>query len=350
MKLSIAAACATASLACTTLIADTRPDSHAPVGVMGDHTHQTGEIMLSYRYMHMEMQGNLDGTSSRSPEAIVSTEANRFANPPMQPPNLRVVPTKMTMQMHMLGAMYAPSDRVTLMGMVNYAEKEMQHVTFMGPMGTTRLGTFTTATSGIGDTSLAALIKVFDGNTSHWHITAGVSLPTGSIDETDSILTPMNTHPAARLPYPMQLGSGTYDVIAGLTYTDNHAAWGWGSQWRSVFRSGENDEDYTLGDEHRLSGWLSYRVAPLVSISGRLEYFDRGNIDGIDPLIVAPIQTADPDRQAAKRLDAAVGVNFVLPSEQQRIALELNAPIKQDLDGPQMETDWYASLGWQFTF
>lgn len=256
MKLSIAAACATASLACTTLFADTRPDSHAPVGAMGDHTHQTGEIMLSYRYMHMEMQGNLDGTSSRSPEAIVSTEANRFANPPMQPPNLRVVPTKMTMQMHMLGAMYAPSDRVTLMGMVNYAEKEMQHVTFMGPMGTTRLGTFTTATSGIGDTSLAALIKVFDGNTSHWHITAGVSLPTGSIDETDSILTPMNTHPAARLPYPMQLGSGTYDVIAGLTYTDNHAAWGWGSQWRSVFRSGENDEDYTLGDEHRLSGWL----------------------------------------------------------------------------------------------
>ena len=27
-----------------------RADSHAPSAVMGDHTHKTGEIMLSYRY------------------------------------------------------------------------------------------------------------------------------------------------------------------------------------------------------------------------------------------------------------------------------------------------------------
>jgi hypothetical protein len=26
-----------------------RPDSHAPIGVMGDHAHKTGEVMLSYR-------------------------------------------------------------------------------------------------------------------------------------------------------------------------------------------------------------------------------------------------------------------------------------------------------------
>ena len=35
--------------------------SHAPVGVMGDHHHKVGEWMLSYRYMAMEMEGNLDG-------------------------------------------------------------------------------------------------------------------------------------------------------------------------------------------------------------------------------------------------------------------------------------------------
>ncbi|MEL7333685.1 MAG: hypothetical protein AAFN12_15670 [Cyanobacteria bacterium J06560_2] len=29
-----------------------RPDSHAPIGVMGDHTHEKGEFMLSYRYMY----------------------------------------------------------------------------------------------------------------------------------------------------------------------------------------------------------------------------------------------------------------------------------------------------------
>lgn len=39
-----------------------RPDGHAPIGVMGDHTHKTGEWMFSYRYMQMHMDGNRDGT------------------------------------------------------------------------------------------------------------------------------------------------------------------------------------------------------------------------------------------------------------------------------------------------
>jgi hypothetical protein len=94
--------------------ANTRPDSHAPIGVMGDHIHEKGEWMLSFRTMTMSMQGNLQGTSSLSPEEIVQTQANGFAGMPMQPANLRVVPVKMTMQMQMLGVMYAPTDRVTL--------------------------------------------------------------------------------------------------------------------------------------------------------------------------------------------------------------------------------------------
>lgn len=38
----------------------------------------------------------------------------------------------MTMDMHMLGAMYAPTDRVTLMLMANYLEQNMAHVTYRG--------------------------------------------------------------------------------------------------------------------------------------------------------------------------------------------------------------------------
>lgn len=34
-----------------------RADGHAPIGVMGDHTHAAGEWMFSYRYMRMEMGG-----------------------------------------------------------------------------------------------------------------------------------------------------------------------------------------------------------------------------------------------------------------------------------------------------
>lgn len=39
------------------------PDDHAPLGVMGDHVHNAGEFMVSYRFSRMSMEGNRDGTS-----------------------------------------------------------------------------------------------------------------------------------------------------------------------------------------------------------------------------------------------------------------------------------------------
>jgi len=43
-----------------------RPDSHAPIGVMADHTHGKGEFMLSYRYMYMDMERNRSATQHRN--------------------------------------------------------------------------------------------------------------------------------------------------------------------------------------------------------------------------------------------------------------------------------------------
>jgi len=69
-----------------------RADSHAPIGVMGEHMHKKGEWMLSYRYMYMDMEGNRIGETEVSPEFIVANIA-RFN----VAGNLRVVPTAMTM-------------------------------------------------------------------------------------------------------------------------------------------------------------------------------------------------------------------------------------------------------------
>lgn len=347
MKFSLTAF-AVALLSYGTANADTRADSHAPINVMGDHLHHKGELMLSYRLMQMSMQGNRDGSSEVSSEQIVTTVANRFANPPMMPATLRVVPIEMTMTMHMFGLMYAPNDQITMMGMVNYVHKTMDHETFAGATGTNRLGTFSTDARGFGDISAAALIKLADDGRHRWHATAGISLPTGSIDKTDTILTPMNTQPTPRLPYPMQLGSGTYDFIGGVTYAGSIDRWGWGSQWRSIVRLGENDEQYTLGDDHHMTGWLSYLVRPSMSVSGRVAYYSRGNIEGIDLQIIAPVQTADPARQGIRRVDVGVGTNWVLPGERHRLSFEFIVPLSQSLDGPQLETDWQLTLGWQY--
>ena len=44
-----------------------RPDGHAPISVMGDHMHEMGEWMVSYRYMSMEMEGLIDGSILQLP-------------------------------------------------------------------------------------------------------------------------------------------------------------------------------------------------------------------------------------------------------------------------------------------
>ncbi len=112
--------------------------------------------MLSYRFMHMDMEGYRSGTNSLSPEQVAVTPNPCFGLPG-QPPDIRIVPTSMTMDMHMFGAMYAPHDRITLMAMLPYVTKQMDHITFAGMAGTVRLGTFNTQSEGHGDLKISAL-------------------------------------------------------------------------------------------------------------------------------------------------------------------------------------------------
>ena len=167
--------------------------THAPIGVMGDHTHNLGEWMFSYRYMDMSMDGLRRGTNDlTTPEALQ---------------DFMLVPVNMDMQMHMFGIMYAPTDRVTLMVMLNHQKNDM--------LLETRMGTrFNTSSEGVGDTKLGALININKWNNNYLHANVGVSLPTGSINARD--VTPMG--PNTLLPYPMRLSSGTYDLNLGLTW------------------------------------------------------------------------------------------------------------------------------------
>jgi len=329
-----------------------RADGHAPIGVMGDHTHAAGEVMLSYRYMYMDMSGNRIGTDSVSPARIATTVPNRFAGMPGQPPTLRVVPTEMQMEMHMFGAMYAPNDRVTLMAMLPYITKSMDHVTFQGGAGTTVLGGFTTGSEGFGDVKVSALVGLWERGEHSLHANIGVSLPTGSTSETGRILTPMGGRPEVRLPYAMQLGSGTFDILPGVTYRGHSGRIGYGAQLAGVVRTGSND-GYTLGDEWRATLWSSVQPAPWISLSGRVEARTVDRIDGIDSRIMGPVQTADPDNYGGETVTLHAGVNLIGQTgalRGHRLAIEVGVPLHRDLNGPQMETDWTVTAGWQKAF
>lgn len=301
----------------------------APIGVMGDHVHPKGEWMVSYRYMRMEMDGMRDGTDDLDDSEVLA--------------DFMVTPTKMTMDMHMFGAMYGVTDDLTLMAMVPYVKKSMDHVTRMGVK-------FTTGSEGIGDVKIGGLYSLRRWHNQEVHLNLSISAPTGDIDETDN--TPAMQD--AQLPYPMQLGSGTWDVLPGITYQGQHDNYGWGGQALATVRLGDNDNDYTLGDRLELSGWGTYRLTSQWSASARLRWQTWGNIDGKDDkLNPMMVPTADPDRQGGTRADALLGISLDVHEgllSGNRFAVEGGVPVYENLDGPQMSTDWTVTAGWQLSF
>ncbi len=340
-----------------------RVDDHAPIGVMGEHRHKPGDLMLSYRFMRMWMEDNLIGKDEVDPAGIAANVPNIFfGNAPFPTgvaPNLRIVPINMMMDMHMFGAMYGLTDRVTLMGMLPYVEKSMEHLTFLGPRGTNLRGAFTTKSKGIGDISGTASIGLIDREAPdaemHVDLLLGLSAPTGSTSKSDEVLTPIGTRPTTRLPYPMQIGSGTWDFLPGVTYTQREGDISWGGQWRGTVRlENSNDDGYSLGDKHMGTAWAAYRWAPWISSSLRVMAQTMEKIDGFDPLIVAPVQTANPNFQGGERVDLLLGVNLIAREDAghlcgHRLALEAGMPVYQNLNGPQLSTDWTFTVGWQKT-
>lgn len=306
-----------------------RPDGHAPIGVMGDHSHKKGEFMFSYRYMLMEMNGNRSGTNSISNAEVLQ--------------DFMVTPDKMTMQMHMFGGMYAVDDNLTLMAMVPYVVKEMDHITRSG-------ASFTTTSEGFGDISTTALYKILDQNQQRIHLNLGVSFPTGSINERDN--TPAGTNQI--LPYPMQIGSGTFDLLPGITYLGQSGENSWGSQLLATVRLGENDNSYKLGDQLQLSAWVARNLNNWLASSIRLKGRTWGNINGADSrLNPAMIPTADPNLRGGTQLDLGIGLNLYAPEgdlKGSRLALEFELPLYRDLNGPQLENDWLLTIGLQTSF
>ena len=100
-----------------------RPDDHAPIGVMRDHVHKAGEMMFSYRFSFMDMEGNRDGASSVSSAEVLQ--------------NYGVAPTKMPMSMHMFGGMVGVTDQLSIGAMGGYMTSEMDHTRRNGTQFTT---------------------------------------------------------------------------------------------------------------------------------------------------------------------------------------------------------------------
>ena len=245
--------------------------------------------------------------------------------------------------MHMFGVMYAPIEDFTLMAMVPAMRLSMDHETRRG----TR---FTTQSSGLGDVSVTGLYTFWKQQESRIHVNFGGSFPTGTINARGD--TPAG--PGQRLPYPMQLGIGTFTLKPGITYFAQSERWNWGGHTSASLPLGRNDHGYRIGNSYVLDGWLSRRWNDSISTSVRTVTSTWGSIHGADPALNPRIvPTADPDLRGGTRVDLRLGISFYVPDgdlARNRFAVELTLPTYQSLKGPQLQVDWGLNVGWQYAW
>jgi len=308
----------------------THTDSHAPISIMGEHTHPKGEWMVSYRYMHMDMDTLFSGTKQLAVEQVHN--------------DYMVSPVDMTMEMHMLGIMYAPSDEFTVMMMVPYQIKDMEH------RRRSDSRQFSTHAQGIGDVSLTGIYSLKPYVHQDVNFNFGLFFPTGSINEKDQTLLGFDRD----LPYPMQLGSGTFDIKPGLTYVDQTDRWAWGAKTSSLMRLGKNAHKYRLGHDYEITSWFSYKWQDWVSTSMRVDASLWGKVNGSDSRLNAGmVPTANAGSQGGERIDVFLGANFVDHQGRfkgHQLALEFGFPVYQRLNGPQLGAGLQGTIGWQKSF
>lgn len=309
----------------------------APVSVMGSHMHEKGSWMVSYRYMAMNMEDLLQGSDAISNQEVYGL-------------GYMVTPLKMDMNMHMVGVMYAPTEKLTLMSMINIVENDMDMQ--MKNMMSGMLMPFATSSSGFGDIKIAGLYSLFNKEKSRLHGQFGISIPTGSIDNKDT--TPMSGANEMILPYPMQIGSGTVDSEVGLTYAGLCNSFSWGHQLKGVLRFGENSNDYRLGNQYTLDNWIAVKTFDWMSFSGRIEGAIIDKISGANPdLMPMMVTTANTENSGGTFLNAGLGLNtYVLKGafKDLQLGAEYELPLYQDVNGVQLKQQEVVTLGLLYSF
>ena len=115
-----------------------------------------------------------------------------------------------------------------------------------------------------------------------------------------------------------------------------------------------NQEKWNYGNSLSMNSWIQKGLSHKTSLSFRYSYLNQKTINGKDVMIMAPVQTSNPKNYGGRFHEIGVGVNRLINFEDSkhgnRVGLELVYPLKQDLNGLQMQRDWSVRLGYQTSF
>ncbi len=296
----------------------------APIGVMADHAHNKGGVMLSYRYMTMTMSDMLNDSNDASVDDYFSETSYMMA------------PSKMKKTVHMLGAMYAVSDFLSLTMMIPQIKNEM---TMIKKMGRTEVDSIS---QGMGDIKISSLFKIKEDESSRFITGVGILIPTGSINEEDN---------ETKLAYGMQLGTGSYGLNLTMTYTKMCGAWTLGSQLDLKTYLNENSNDYKLGNQYQANLWIIHSLNDNFNISTRIMQKNIDPIQSTEESVSSMSSSYNPKAQHGIRSFVFLGIDYTnsMFLKGHRLALEYGKPISHQVAGYQLKSEDMIVLGWQKT-
>jgi len=301
-----------------------------------DGSQRESPWMFALQYKTVEFKGYLDGSDKLSFDEVLWQGPSETRTDK----NFPVVPTVITQDVTVVALAYEINEDWRVQLSVPHIEQNTDHISIVSSYDE-----FGIKTSGVGDVVVTASKRLSSMPDSNWWLSAGVSLPTGSIDEEgDTPRAPGNQ----QLPYTMQLGSGTYDIPLELSY---HALGSrdWSASLSANIRTGKNDRDYRLGNNYSLSGRYRFHMLPTVHpfVGIDIQYSD--SIHGADKSLLVdapfpyPASITNPDLYGGTTIGARIGLSWTI-ADNYRLVGEFGKPLYQYLNGPQPKQDWYSSF------
>ena len=309
---------------------------------------------LAYRRVRSTFEDYRDGTKTLDDSDLIGPP-NGTTYPILQDRIIQVV--------HSFEAGYDITRRLSIHLAVPYIYQRSEHHSIAGGPN---FSEFSIESQGMGDLTLLGSYLAYEGESHSVTISPGVSFPTGSILEKGDTPLPGTEN---QLPYTMQLGSGTWDLVLGTGYQGNGPAFGWtgplywGAQVLGKIRTGQNSRGYRLGNRLLTSTWLGASPSTWIEPTVNLESQLWGRIDGNDedfPGPIFPTPVADPDNFGGNKLTLMGRVALRFPElpdgafyaflSRQAFFIEYGRPVYQSLNGPQPEEESRLTFSWSMDF
>ena len=305
-----------------------RPDSHAPINITGDHFHDKGGLMISYRYILKNMSGNLNGNSEVEIDDILN--------------NYNSISESNKIESHKVGFMYGISRKINLMTSIGFTLKTMNLLSKKNQA-------FQVSSSGVEDINFFGLYSLIDKSMNKTHLNIGVSFPVGSINSNDNF----SSFSITKLPYNMQIGSGTWNTRLGLTTFFQLEKISFGLQPSYNIYIGKNSFNYSFGNDLDINYWAALKISNWISVSLNLQNKFSDKIRGKDPELTTTIVTeSNAYNYGFYVFNSSIGINIIPPFgklKKIRIGIEYFLPLLQNYNGIQMGLDNSFLIGLQFS-